>query len=78
MIAANCPAIAVQRSTISVRNRSGDQQLAAGFDHAGQQFGCFNHGRIDGLVVASGTNHPATIGEMTPAAWQISRVEAAA
>lgn len=28
------------------------------------------HGRIDGLVVASGTNHPAAIGEMTPAAWQ--------
>jgi hypothetical protein len=25
-------------------------QLGAGFDHAGQQFGCFNHGRIDGLL----------------------------
>lgn len=28
------------------------------------------HGRIDGLVVASGTNHPAAIGEMAPEAWQ--------
>ncbi len=28
------------------------------------------HGRIDGLVVASGTNHPAAIGDMAPDAWQ--------